>query len=263
MQPSRATMKGLFAKSGNRCAFPGCSSPIVEQSGTVTGIVCHIKARRAKGPRYDPEQSEAERHALHNLMLMCGRHARLIDTTHQFYTSERLQQMKREHERLGNIEVSQSDMKSVEALMTAYRPLNVSAGGHVMVGSPGALQASTLIIKTGKASVKMEPSPGTIAADRAKRNYAKHLIDQYNDFAKQQPGRTFRYQAIYAHIKRAFGAKWDHVSADVFEELSSFLQNKIDRTMRGRVNKGKGIPNYSGFSEYIEKYEHRKEQAAE
>jgi len=50
------------------------------------------------------------------------------------------------------------------------------------------------------------------------------------------------------------------VSVNLFEELSSFLQQKIDRTMLGSMNRGKSQPNYSSFPEYIEKYEHRKKQ---
>ena len=43
-EPSLQTLKRLFAMSGNRCAFPECTLPIVEGSGIVTGIVCHIRS---------------------------------------------------------------------------------------------------------------------------------------------------------------------------------------------------------------------------
>ena len=59
--PSQATIKRLFAHSGNRCAFPRCMEVLVEE-GTVVGKVCHIKAANPKGPRYDPQQTTAERH---------------------------------------------------------------------------------------------------------------------------------------------------------------------------------------------------------
>jgi hypothetical protein len=88
---------------------------------------------------------------------------------------------------------------------------------------------------------------------------SRHLIDRYNEFANQQPGRKFRYDAIYFTIKKTFGAKWDHVLANQFDELTLFLQRKIDGTMRGRINRSKSWPNYSSFFEYIEKYEPRKE----
>lgn len=57
---------------------------------------------------------------------------------------------------------------------------------------------------------------GSIAADRSKRNYVKHVIDRYNEFAAQQPGRKFSFAAIYSDIKTRFGAKWDFVGIEQF-----------------------------------------------
>src|SRR5687768_11697745 len=68
-EPTVSTIKRLFALSANRCAFPKCGCPIVEETGTVTGIICHIKARSKGGPRYDSKQSDEERHAYPNLIL--------------------------------------------------------------------------------------------------------------------------------------------------------------------------------------------------
>jgi len=44
MVPTRKTINGLFARSGNRCAYTECLVPLVEESNVVTGEVCHIKA---------------------------------------------------------------------------------------------------------------------------------------------------------------------------------------------------------------------------
>jgi hypothetical protein len=98
-EPSRPTIKRLFAVSGNRCAFPSCKMPLVDQaSGKVTGRICHIKARSAGGPRYDPLQTDEERHAYDNLLMMCPIHHDVIDTDVDSYTVERLQRMKAQHE---------------------------------------------------------------------------------------------------------------------------------------------------------------------
>ena len=59
-QPTEATIKRPFALSGNLCAFPRCHFPIIESAGTVTGEICHIRARSAGGPRYDATQSDTE-----------------------------------------------------------------------------------------------------------------------------------------------------------------------------------------------------------
>jgi len=57
-RPTETTIKRLFAVSGNRCAFPGCTAVLVT-GGVVTGEICHIKAQNPQGPRYDPAQSDA------------------------------------------------------------------------------------------------------------------------------------------------------------------------------------------------------------
>ncbi|MGH7794506.1 MAG: hypothetical protein ACREQ2_06375 [Candidatus Binatia bacterium] len=47
-EPTEKTIKQLFALSGNVCAFPDCKVPIIEPTGTITGEICHIKARRKR-----------------------------------------------------------------------------------------------------------------------------------------------------------------------------------------------------------------------
>lgn len=251
MEPSLSTIKRLFALSNNRCAFPECSLPIVEDSGTVTGIVCHIAARSKGGPRYNPEKSEEERHAFENLILMCSRHSKVIDSEPKRFTVDLLRDIKNMRERDGSIELSQSEAQKAELLLSDYRSIYISAGGHVMLNSPGAVQAGRVTIKNQRKTVKILPPEGTIASDALRRNYIKHLIDRYNEFASQQPGRKFSYATIYTSIQREFGAKWDLIALDRFEELASLLQRRINRTMRGSMNQFK---NYSTFPEYIRKY---------
>lgn len=250
-EPSLPTVKRLFALSGNRCAHPNCSLPIVEGSGTVTGIICHIKARSRGGPRYDAKQSPEERHGFENLLLMCARHSKVIDADPKTYTADLLHDFKAMQEREGSIELSKSQASQAEALWRDYRNLYISAGGHVMVGSPGAIQGTHVTIKAVKEKIKTLPAPGTLGSDALRRNYAKHLIDRYNEFASKQPGRTgFKFMAIYAYIKKHLGADWDRTLLSQFGHLVSLLQARIDKTRLGQINCGKGIKNYSGFEDY-------------
>lgn len=101
MAYTEVTLKKLFALSGNVCAFPGCTAPIVDtEHGVVTGEICHIKARSPEGPRYDSNQSVSERDGYENLMLMCGAHNKIVDdpATRDAFTVEMLENYKREHE---------------------------------------------------------------------------------------------------------------------------------------------------------------------
>lgn len=253
-EPSLPTVKRLFALSQNRCAFPDCKNPLVEDSGTVTGIICHIKARSKGGPRYDAKQTAEQRHAFENLILLCARHSKVIDSNPKTFTVELLGEMKEIHERNGNIDLLPSDVRKAEQLLDDYRKIYIYASGYVMLNSPGAVQGTNITIKNQKRTVKILPPDGCIASELPKRNYVKHLIDRYHEFASQQSGREFHYPAIYAEIKKEFGAKWDMIPLNLFEEVTRFLQRRIDRTKLGSINRGQGIPNYSKFEEYLSKY---------
>jgi hypothetical protein len=255
-EPSLATIKRLFAKSGNRCAFPECPLPIVEESDAVTGIVCHIKARSKKGPRYDSKQTDEERHGLSNLILLCGRHSKLIDSEPKKYTAESLGAMKAAHEkRYGSIEITQADARKAEGLLAEYRTIYITAGGHVMLNSPGAIQATNVTIKSARRSVKTLPAEGSLGSDVVRRNYVKHLIDRYNEYASDQPRKgKFSYGAIYTPIKKEFKADWERIPLARFDDLVRFMQARIDKTRLARINLGKGIKNYSTFEEYGVKY---------
>jgi hypothetical protein len=248
-------MKRLFARCQNQCAFPDCLLPIAEENGNITGIICHIKAARPGGPRYDPAQTEEERHSFDNLMLLCARHSKVIDSEPQEYTVSRLLEMKQNHEPKGSVEISDFDRRVAELLLKQYQAMHISAGGHVMVSSPGGIQTSNLTIKNQKKKLTVNPPAGSVASSLSHRNYLQHLIERYNEFAGKQSGREFKHAAIYARIKAGFGAKWDFVPLDSFEDLATFLQQRIDRTRLGSINRSKGVPNYSLFIEYRQKYE--------
>lgn len=95
---SLVILKRLFAESFNICAFPGCGANIIDlQSGIVIGEICHIKARKSGGPRYDPSQTPAERDAYGNLILLCSVHHKVVDNDTETYSVESLTQMKEAH----------------------------------------------------------------------------------------------------------------------------------------------------------------------
>jgi hypothetical protein len=111
--PSSATVKRLFALSGNRCAMPGCQLTLVDpESGKVTGRVCHIRARRPGGPRYDPNQTDDERSAFDNLVLMCPIHHDVIDTEVGKYPITRLLELKARAEKASEALQSISDAQA-------------------------------------------------------------------------------------------------------------------------------------------------------
>jgi hypothetical protein len=252
-EPKPSTIKRLFALSRNRCAFPQCDLPIVEESGTVTGIVCHIKARNIGGPRYDPKQSNEDRHSFGNLLLLCSRHSKVIDTEPRKFTVDLLQEIKQIHEKDGHIELSKSDAAKAATLIENYRLIYIESGSEVTIHKADVIHAKTVNIGKGKGPTIAAPA-GAIASSLIHRNYTKHLIDRYQEFASNQPGRVFKFPAIYSNLKKKFGAKWDLVPLARFDELASYLQARIDRTRLGQINRTKGHPNFSTFEEFKAKH---------
>jgi hypothetical protein len=97
------TIKLLFGASGNQCAFPGCTNPIIAagtpfSDGAVVGQICHIYAASDDGPRGKPGLTAAERNSPNNLILMCGHHHPLVDKQWETYPADLLKAWKKTHE---------------------------------------------------------------------------------------------------------------------------------------------------------------------
>lgn len=149
-KPSEKTIKRLFASSGNRCAFPKCTFKVVHHK-SILGKICHIKAASPNGPRYDPTQTQAERHAYENLILLCGGHHTLVDDDPETYTVEALVKMKADHENHSSAITAKeiehaARLLAEEAATEARRP----AGGAIprsTATAPAALDRGALIAR--------------------------------------------------------------------------------------------------------------------
>lgn len=250
---SLATIKRLFALSGNKCAFPNCNTPLVEDSGTVTGEICHIRAASPGGPRFDKMQSECERHGAANLLLLCARHHKLIDSEPEKYTTSVLEQFKQAQKQLGLIEISPVTARAAQQLLENYTSVVVhSNSGQIAIQSPGAIQAHTINIKTPKKPVVVTSAPvGSVASDRAMLSYVEYLISRYKEFQKADKSKTdYKYIAIYNALKREFKGSWKLLSTERFSELVAFLQHRIDNTKQGRINRANSHRSYHSFEEH-------------
>lgn len=99
---------------------------------------------------------------------------------------------------------------------------------------------------------------GTIGSDRDKTNYISYLISRYNEFKEYEVGKgNVRYGVFGARLKKKYGIGSTktiyNLSIDKFNDLSSYIQSRIDGTKLGRI-KQKTQKNYSNFSEYMAKY---------
>jgi hypothetical protein len=115
-------LRALFARSGNKCAFPGCTAQLVNEKNLFVAQVCHIEAAEPKGERFNPEQSDEQRRSYDNLILLCYPHHVETDDAAQ-YSTERLCSMKAEHERVFGqklFQIDESLLHKVSAEMAEY-----------------------------------------------------------------------------------------------------------------------------------------------
>lgn len=80
LTPTPEVLRELYLLSGNNCAMPDCDHVIVDRKGVVVGHICHIEAAMPDGPRFNPKQTNEDRRALSNLVLMCAGHHIQIDS---------------------------------------------------------------------------------------------------------------------------------------------------------------------------------------
>ena len=91
------TLRELYLKSGNQCAFPGCKRIMIDDKGVFIGQVCHIEAAEPGGERFNDTQSNEDRRKFDNLMLMCYEH-HVTTNAVETYSVEKLKAFKGEHE---------------------------------------------------------------------------------------------------------------------------------------------------------------------
>jgi hypothetical protein len=97
LTPKTDIIRALFARSGNQCAFPGCTMPLINERNQFVAQVCHIEAALPGGERYNPDQNNEERRGYDNLVLFCYPHH--IETNDvNLYKAVKLKRIKWEHE---------------------------------------------------------------------------------------------------------------------------------------------------------------------
>lgn len=169
--------------SGNRCAFSECTQALVTL-GVVTGEVCHIRGQHSGGPRYDPSQTEAERHSFENLLLMCPAHHKVIDEDEVTYAVPRLEQLKKKHESSAGPVTTISDDEIVEFLV------KIRAGSLVAsLGQAGGQTAHSIVNVFGEAGSKQQQSDPWAEARATARSF--------NSVVKSQPPEAYLSFAIH------------------------------------------------------------------
>ena len=92
------TIKELYARSGNQCAFPGCPNQLFADGNTNLSEICHIHGLNPGSARFSWDFPNEDLNKASNLILLCPYHHKLVDSEPENYTPETLISMKNYHE---------------------------------------------------------------------------------------------------------------------------------------------------------------------
>ncbi len=157
----------------------------------------------------------------------------------------------------GTISVSDVVLRKRILKYTGNPSLNNSSSNIINLAESinnGTIANVVHIHSKKKGATKIAPPQGSIGANLDSRNYVKHLIDRYHEFAKAEKGAGYKYPVFYQSIKRKFGAKWDMIPDSRFENFVAYLKQRIDSTVLGKNRKIKGHKNYSTYTDFLEKF---------
>jgi hypothetical protein len=135
----------------------------------VLAEVCHIKANRPGGTRYDSQQTDAERQGFENLLLMCAAHHKIIDEQSDAFTVGRLAEIKKKHESKNRHRPAVLDDNNAQTLVaninvsrSVIQTVNQSGGqaAHLIINSPSQIREPDLIPRIHA----IKPHPGQLHA---------------------------------------------------------------------------------------------------
>ncbi len=96
LAPKIDTLRALYAKSSNQCAYPGCDHPLIDENNESVGQVCHIEDA-LPGGRFNENMTNEQRRSYDNLILLCYRHHIRTNDIKEF-PPDKLKKIKLEHE---------------------------------------------------------------------------------------------------------------------------------------------------------------------
>lgn len=146
LAPITETLREIFLKSGNICAFPGCGTLNMTEDGTFIAQICHIEAAEEGGERFNPLMSNEQRRQASNLMILCYPHHVETNNVSRFRVSD-MKDMKKLHEnKFSHPERAMLEqIKDWTELSVATIPKNMKKYAEMVEGLDGNHLAGSLV----------------------------------------------------------------------------------------------------------------------
>lgn len=239
--------------------MPKCFAPIV-RGAIVLGEICHIRARRKNGPRYDPALSAKQKDDAANLILLCPTCHSMIDKDEDTFSPEYLESIKKFQEENSILEISPEVSKQAVLLFDHFcgtGKVSAKAGrgaAAVAIGGDNhaPINIHTAPPKTG--SQKKDYPANSIGADANLKNYIDYLCDLYVKYSSLEYDENKSWAMLGRHIKSKFRLKArtrNHLSRERFDDLVTYLVDvKLAKTWVGRKHIRNGTRLCRTFDEY-------------
>lgn len=233
--PTTKTIRSLFSRSGNQCAFEGCTKELISSDHTFLGEVCHIESAEPKGERYNPDSSDEHRRGYSNLILLCREH-HIITNNVEIYTVDKMKEMKSSHEKMflkNNFKVDEAFLHQLKNESDSFWKKRKIAHEDRVKNSDGIIMEFNLdnnILDSFK-------ELSALIDDALRRIDETHEDDMLSDFFI---GRGWEFAHIYfPNIKRKIEIQKMHLEIKICEE---FLKtNPNDMIIIEKINKLKKI----------------------
>ena len=227
--PTTATVKRLFAVSGNQCAFEKCEVTLVDKkSGKVTGRICHINARREGGPRFDPLQSEDNNRGFDNLILMCPYHHDVIDADIISYTKDRLISLKVTHSAKFEETVDAINDEQARKFIQNINIENIKIGSYFSISNVNHGQIANQIVNNGGDTAKLFVLERQISSLRQLQSIYDYLLPDKlypeMDWDDVLNNIALRFDSIKSRMQQ--------FKLDFLGYFDADIENKIDECCR-------------------------------
>jgi hypothetical protein len=237
--------------------LPSCAAVLVDGE-RVLAEMCHIRARRKNGPRYDPTLSAKDRDAFDNLLLLCPTCHTLVDKDLKMYPSGALLQIKFRHEQQGAVELTPTvTADALKVFARLHERPAASARNRSIAVSIGRDNHGPINItqkNSGGAGKRGYPA-NSIGADANLTNYIEYLCGLWVDYAaKLFPDEDQRWGLLGKAIKQKFRLRKrtrGHLSAERFNDLVRYLiDEKLAKTPAGRKHLRNGTRMCRSFEDF-------------
>ena len=263
--PTVATIKRLFAVSGNQCAFEKCELPLVDKfSGKVTGRICHINARRENGPRFDSTQTEEENMNFDNLILMCPIHHDVIDSDVKSYTRDRLIELKESHEQKFANSTENIDDDKANKLIKNINIESIKIGSYFSNSNVSHNQIANQIVNNNTESSKLYILERQISSLRQLQSVYEYVLPEKlhpeMDWDDALFDIAYRFDTIKQKIKQFlsdFAGFYENETENKLKECIGFCtEGDFGVTQDGVSNDAYDYASklYETFSELITKH---------